>query len=849
MNKVAHTPMMQQYLAIKAEYADLLLFYRMGDFYELFFDDAVLASELIHITLTKRGHSAGEPIPMAGVPVHSVDNYLAKLIKLGHSIAICEQVGEAEPKGPMKREVTRIITPGTITEDELLDAGDESIIMSIILGKSLACAYCDITTGRFHVCEPPSQESLQQEIARLSPKEILLAESSTCPDWLSSHHALQRRPDWDYDLDSATRTLTAQCGTQDLTVFGCEEMASGIQAAGALLQFIKYTQKKALPHINAIEVHHLDNTIHLDQTTRKNLEITENLKGGKTLTLAETLDHTHTAMGSRLLKRWLNQPIRDLTRKKQRLDAIEALIQTPNREDIAKILQPISDIERIIARIALRTAKPRDCMQLKTSLQQLPALLSNPVLNPPTLIQQAYSACHGFDTLTQLLDKAITDNPPMSIRDGGMIKQGYHEELDRLQMLSTHCSEALVELEAKEKESTGITTLKVGYNRVHGYYIEISKGQSNTVPEHYQRRQTLKNAERFITPELKQFEDQVLGAREKALTLEKALYHELLELLAQPLELLKALASALATLDALLSIAEHAKRYDWSKPQHSEHTQITIQQGRHPVLEVALGTNFVPNDTHLNPKQSTLVITGPNMGGKSTYMRQTALICLLAHCGFYVPAEKVVIGPMDQILTRIGASDDIASGRSTFMVEMTESAYILHNATKESLVLMDEVGRGTSTFDGLSLAWACADYLSRIKQSMTLFATHYFELTSLATDKNNIANIHLKANTYNEEIVFHHSIQHGPTNKSYGLFVAKLAGVPEAALQMAKHKLHELEQEKNKHSLSQTELFTKPKSIDQHPVLTMLDSSNINEMTPLSAHQFLNELKLLLQSG
>ncbi len=846
MNKVAHTPMMQQYLAIKAEYPDLLLFYRMGDFYELFFDDAVLASELIHITLTKRGHSAGEPIPMAGVPVHSVDNYLAKLIKLGHSIAICEQVGEADQKGPMKREVTRIITPGTITEDELLDAGHESIIMSVVLGKTSACAYCDLTTGAFHICETDSVEALQQEIAKLAPKEILISESSSSPAWLTSHPALQHRPDWDFEVDSAKRTLSTQCGTQDLSVFGCESMSVALGAAGALLQFIKYTQKKALPHINAIQVHHMDDSIRLDQATRKNLEISKNLKGGKELTLAATLDHTHTAMGARLIKRWLNQPIRDLAEKQARLDAIDALIHTSNHQIIGEILHPMGDVERILSRIALRSAKPRDCVQLKNTLQQLPLLLLEPVDQASPLIHQTYQACHGFDPLAELLDRAIIDNPPMSIRDGGMIKPGYHKELDHLQKLSTNCTDALLALEAKERETSGISTLKVGYNRVHGYYIEISKAQSQEVPQHYQRRQTLKNAERFITPELKQYEDQVLGAKEKALALEKVLYHELIESLATHIGPLKTLAQGIAVLDTLLSVAKHAKDYHWTKPQHSEQTQITIQQGRHPVLEVVLGSDFVANDTQLNPKQSTLIITGPNMGGKSTLMRQTALICLLAHCGFYVPAQKVVIGPMDQILTRIGASDDIAGGRSTFMVEMTESAYILHNATKESLVLMDEVGRGTSTFDGLSLAWSCADYLSRVKQSMTLFATHYFELTSLATDRNNIANVHLKANTHGEEIIFHHTLQHGPTNKSYGLFVAKLAGIPEAALQMAKIKLKELE-EQNNHS-PQTELFSKPAEEKKHPVLAMLDSSDINEMTPLAAHQFLNELKLLLNT-
>ena len=843
MSTVAHTPMMQQYLAIKAEYSDLLLFYRMGDFYELFFDDAILASELIHITLTKRGHSAGEPIPMAGVPVHSVDNYLAKLIKLGHSIAICEQVGEAEQKGPMKREVTRIITPGTITEEALLDAGSENIIVSLSLGKTQGLAYCDLTTGALGVLEVETQEMLQQEMAKLAPKEILFPESATLPPWLSQAPSLQRRPDWDFDADSASRTLAAQCQTQDLSVFGCETMTKAISAAGALLQFIKYTQKKALPHINAIQVHRITDSVLMDKATRRNLEITENLKGGRELTLASTLDHTHTPMGSRLLKRWLHEPIQDIQSKQDRLDAIGAMLQSDST-CLQEALAPIGDIERIISRIALRSAKPRDCVHLKTSLAQLPQLIQHASPHSPDILKQAFQACHGFESMASFLDQAIVENPPMSIRDGGMIRSGYHNELDELKNLSTNCSDALIEMEAQERESTGISTLKVGYNRVHGYYIEISKAQSDQAPEHYQRRQTLKNAERFITPLLKTYEDKVLGAKEKALALEKALYQEIIEQLAQQIEPLKVMANAVATIDTFLSIAEHAKRFQWSAPQLSEQSQITIQSGRHPVLEAHLGSDFVPNDTQLNPKHSTLIITGPNMGGKSTYMRQTALICLLAHCGFYVPADRAIIGPIDQILTRIGANDDIASGRSTFMVEMTEAAYILHNATLNSLVLMDEIGRGTSTFDGLSLAWATASYLSQVKRSMTLFATHYFELTSLASNIKNVENIHLKANTYGEEIVFHHRIQNGPTNKSYGLFVAKLAGLPETTLQMAKQKLAQLENDSAE--TAQSNLFATETRQQQHPIVSMIQETNINELTPLSAMQFLNELKLLL---
>lgn len=857
MTTATHTPMMQQYLAIKAEHPDVYLFYRMGDFYELFFEDATIVARLLNLTLTARGKSADKPIPMAGVPVHAVDGYLAKLVKLGKSVAICEQVGTPDQaKGPMKREVTRIVTPGTLSEETLLDDRSDNILACLNLSPPLGLAYCDISSGDFHVMAIANEQVLQHEIARLNPKEILISEEATLPVWLSNHAHVRQRPPWDYNLDSAKRALIQQCQTRDLEPFGCAHLPQAIQAAGALLQYIKYTQKSALPHITNIKTLATDDAIQMDAVTRANLELTHNLKGGRDHTLVSILDQTQTPMGSRLLQRWLHRPLKDHGSKIERQTAITACLA--HYDSMNRCLKGIGDLERILARIALKTAKPRDLVHLKEGLLKLPDLWQScQDVNAP-LIQQCRQNLTSFTPLAQCLSRALVDNPPMTIRDGGVLAPGYNHTLDETRRLSEHSSQFLIDLEQKEREQTGIATLKVGYNRVHGYFIEISKGQSAKAPDHYIRRQTLKNAERFITPDLKTFEEKVLAAKSQSLQLEKQLYEQLLDQLIDQLTGLDAMAKALAQIDCLSNLAERADSLHWCQPTLSEQTQINIIGGRHPVVESLLDDPFVPNDTTLTPKQSLLLITGPNMGGKSTYMRQTALITLLAHIGSYVPAQSATIGPIDRLFTRIGASDEIASGRSTFMVEMTETANILHHATDQSLVLMDEIGRGTSTFDGLSLAWACATYLAQKIKAFTLFATHYFELTCLESQHENIHNVHLSASEHGEDIVFLHSVQTGPASQSYGIQVAKLAGLPHSVIQEARHKLHHLEEQtlfnSNQVKPGQPSPCLKPHQDDLfkapipdvppiHPVIEQLNTLKIDQLSPLEALNILAQLK------
>jgi DNA mismatch repair protein MutS len=795
-----HTPMMQQYLKVKAQHPHQLLLYRMGDFYELFYDDAKKAAQLLDITLTKRGQSAGEPIPMAGVPYHSVESYLAKLIKCGESVAICEQVGDpATSKGPVERRVMRVLTPGTVSDEALLEERHDNLLLAIHQDKEkIGLATLDISSGRFHISQVDNTENLQSEIARINPAEILISESFPQNNFFYNRTGVRRRPAWEFELSTATRLLNQQFQTHDLSGFGCNDMPLALCAAGCLLNYAKETQRTALPHIHTLHVEKREDTVVLDSATRANLEITTNLKGGSENTLASVFDKTSTAMGSRLLRRWLNRPLRDQITLKHRQKAISDLIGHRFYSHLQDLLKNIGDLERILARVALKSARPRDLVQLRAALIILPELqkqLSSSNHAAENLLGTLQKQIHSFPELCLLLQRAIAQNPPVVIRDGGVIAQGYHAELDELRLLSENAGQYLVDLETRERQRTGINTLKVGFNRVHGYYIEISRGQASQAPTDYVRRQTLTNAERFITPELKQYEDKALSAKSKSLALEKQLYEALLEILLTDLIPLQKTAAALSELDVLCCFAERAQTLNLICPELSEAPGIQIEAGRHPVIEQVLDTPFVSNDTRLNSQRRMLIITGPNMGGKSTYMRQTALITLLALTGSFVPAKRAVIGMIDRIFTRIGAADDLASGRSTFMVEMTETANILHNATEQSLVLMDEIGRGTSTFDGLALAFACAEYLAQHLKAFTLFATHYFELTALPETLHHTANIHLDAVEHDDSIVFLYAVNEGAANKSYGLQVAQLAGVPRSVIQRAKEKLTELEKD------------------------------------------------------
>lgn len=847
MSDINHTPMISQYLRIKAEYPSMLLFYRMGDFYELFFEDAHRAAKLLNITLTHRGQSGGKPIPMAGVPFHAAENYLAKLVKQGESVAICEQIGDpAESKGPVERKVVRIITPGTVSDEALLDETQDNLLAAIHFDKTgFGIATLDITSGRFRVCETKTAEGVRSELERLKPAELLYSETFDALDLIEHLKGKKSQPAWYFETETARRLLTQQFNTRDLAGFGCEDMPIAITAAGCLLQYAIDTQRAALPHIQSLQAERADEAILLDASTRRNLEITENFQGSIENSLAAVLDHTATPMGGRLLRRWLNRPIRDLKSLQQRQFAIENLIETHQHDDLHTLLKGIGDIERILARVALKSARPRDLVQLRYAFGLLPEIQHQLTPCESPLLQSLAQKINTFPQLHELLLKAIIENPPVVIRDGGVLARGYDAELDELLSLSENASDFLVRLEQQEKARTNIATLKVGYNRIHGYYIEISKGQAKDAPADYIRRQTLKNAERYITPELKEFEDKVLSAKAKALAREKALYEELLEKLLQYLLPLQHSAESLATLDLLTNFAERAETLHFTKPMLRCEPGIEISAGRHPVVEQVLNEAFIPNDTLLNEEQRMLIITGPNMGGKSTYMRQTALIVLLAYTGSFVPAEKASIGPIDRIFTRIGASDDLASGRSTFMVEMTETANILHNATENSLVLLDEIGRGTSTFDGLSLAWAVAKQLAEKTKAFTLFATHYFELTTLPETTPYTKNIHLDAVEHDDKIVFLHTVQEGPANQSYGLQVAQLAGVPRSVIQQAKQKLRHLETTSAYHqtktdAVQQQDLFAQDKP---DPLRDALEACDIDNITPKAALELLYQLK------
>lgn len=845
-----HTPMMQQYLRIKADHPDTLLFYRMGDFYELFYDDAKKASQLLDITLTSRGQSAGLPIAMAGIPYHAAEGYLARLLRHGESVAICEQIGDpATSKGPVERKVVRIVTPGTVTDEALLEDRKDSLLVAVCnFDNKYGIASLDVTSGRFVLQQVDTEDQLLSEIGRLNPAELLFSEGWTLPVSLKQRGGLCRRPPWHFEPESARLLVLKQFNALDLKGYGCDGLAAAIAAAGALLQYIKDTQQGALPHIQGISTESSSDSIVMDAASRRNLELDFHPTGQPEFTLLGVLDKTATAMGSRCLRRWLNRPLRDHQVLRNRYACIASLLDGSLYKTVQATLRQVGDIERISSRIALKSARPRDLLVLRNTLAVLPGLQGvftssdNPHL---TLLLQHIGE---HPALLSLLQQAIVENPPVLIRDGGVIAAGYNQELDELRNLSKNADQYLLDMESRERLATGINSLKVNYNRVHGYYIEISHLHVEKIPAHYTRKQTLKGAERYITEELKAFEDKVLSAREKSLAFEKALYEELLTKTAEELRSLQQCAAALAELDVLTNFAERSYTLNLTQPTLTGKPGIYIEGGRHLVVEQVSDTPFVANDLALSNNRRMLVITGPNMGGKSTYMRQTALIVLIAHIGCYVPAKNLTCGTIDKIFTRIGASDDLASGRSTFMVEMSETANILHNATTDSLILMDEIGRGTSTFDGLSLAWACAGYLAKETKAFTLFATHYFELTTLADEQKTIANVHLDAMEHGDKIIFLHAVKDGPANQSYGLQVASLAGVPRSVIDKAKTKLRYLEdkayiEQQAESGTNQLDLFANQ---DSHPAITLLEDINPDDLSPKQALELVYRLKGLV---
>ncbi|MFJ7566674.1 DNA mismatch repair protein MutS [Herminiimonas sp. NPDC097707] len=820
-----HTPMMQQYLRIKAEHPETLLFYRMGDFYEVFFEDAEKASRLLGITLTQRGSSNGNPIKMAGVPFHAVDQYLSKLVKLGESIALCEQIGDpATSKGPVERKVLRVITPGTLSDSDLLPEKSEQPLLALYSTTqrktiTIGLAWLSMASGALKLMEfttdiQNAATRLKHELERIAPAEVLLPGSIDGPD---SDYALAKNttvPDWHFDIAHGSKALHEQLKVSTLTGFGAEHLSAAIGAAGALLRYAQATQGKGLQHVRALTVETENEFIGLDAATRRNLELTETIRGqdNNSATLFSLLDHCRTAMGSRLLRHWLHHARRDQAVARARHAAINALMRTDACTGLASTLASVPDVERIATRIALQSARPRDLAGMRGGLQQLPSLrayvsMCNQDADAP-LLKTIHDALATPSECLDLVERAIALEPAAMVRDGGVIARGFDAELDELRGLSENAGQFLVDLETRERTRTGINNLRVEYNKVHGFYIEVTHGQTDKVPDDYRRRQTLKNAERYITPELKAFEDKALSAQERALAREKYLYDQVLQQMAQHIGTLQNIAHALAQLDTLVALAEHALRHNWCAPQLIAEPTIAIEQGRHPVVENHI-ERFIANDCLLNNESRLLLITGPNMGGKSTYMRQVALITLLAYVGSFVPATSATIGPIDRIFTRIGAADDLAGGRSTFMVEMTESAAILNGATENSLVLMDEVGRGTSTFDGLALAWAIARHLIDSTRSFTLFATHYFELTQLPEVHPSAANVHLSAVEHKDSIVFLHAVQAGPASQSYGLQVAQLAGVPQAVIRAARKHLATLEAN-SMQATPQFDLFADP---------------------------------------
>jgi DNA mismatch repair protein MutS len=834
VNDAAHTPMMQQYLRIKGEYPDVLVFYRMGDFYELFYDDAEKGARLLDLTLTARGASAGAPVKMAGVPVHSVEQYLAKLVKLGESVAICEQIGDpATSKGPVDRKVTRIVTPGTLTDSELLDDKADNILLSLHRDKStVGLAWLSLASGALRVAEVAPQ-ALENELRRIGPAEVLCA-------FDLKGFFVTKMPEWHFDVESGKKKLLKQLGAASLAGYGCEDMTLAIGACGALLEYAAKTQGQALAHVTAVSAERAGEYVRLDAATRRNLELTETLRGEPAPTLFSLLDECATGMGSRLLRHWLHHPLRDRAALAARHDAVSTGFS------VHKVLRRFSDVERISARLALKSVRPRELAGLRDSLKLLPELRSA-LPDTAKLLKELIADLATPAEALALLEKSIHPEPSARLVDGGVIADGYNADLDELRRLQTDAGSFLLSLERREKERTGIPNLRVAYNHVHGYYIEVTSSHVGKVPEDYRRRQTLKNAERYITPELKQFEDKALSARDRALALEKSLYEEVLEALQPHLPRLQRIARALAQADVLSTFASVAARRNYAKPQFTDELCIEIEAGRHPVVEAQI-ESFIANDTRLSPTRRFLLITGPNMGGKSTYMRQVALIVLLAHIGAFVPARAARIGPVDQIFTRIGAADDLAGGRSTFMVEMTESAAILHNATEKTLVLMDEVGRGTSTFDGLALAWAIAKHLVEKNKALSLFATHYFEMTRLALEHKDVANIHLDAVEHKDTVVFLHAVEEGPASRSYGLQVAGLAGVPRPVIRQAKKYLQLLEDSSLARG-NQEDLFVRKHEEEPEaaldPLREALQKVNPDELTPREALELLYRLKRL----
>ena len=841
-----HSPVMQQYLRIKAQHPESLLFYRMGDFYEMFFEDATRAATLLDIVLTSRGQSNGEAIPMAGVPVHAADSYIARLARMGESIAICEQIGRPTPSGgPVKREVVRLVTPGTLTDEALLDSDSDNLIAALFQKDGgYGLAWMELSSGNFSIAECSGIEELQGELQRLRPAELLVGEGARLPEALPDAPAIHERRGWQFSASSARRGLQDQFRVHTLDGFGVEGMDRALAAAGCLLDYVKDTQRGALPHVRALSVERPSEALLMDAATRRNLELDRSLSGRHEHTLAGILDRCATPMGSRMLRRWIHRPLRAQETLRRRYQAIDALREA--KDGWRASIREVGDLERVLARLAIRTARPRDLERLRAALKAAPALRKRLAALDAPLLQDLAARMNMPPEGLSLLEKSIAEQPAPRIRDGHVIAAGYSSELDELREVSSNADAALQDLEKQERERSGIANLRLGYNRVHGYYIELRRSQSEQAPEHYIRRQTLKHSERYITPELKRFEHRVLSARERALELETRLYEELLEEFSKWLAPWQDLAAALAESDVIVNLATRSMELGYTRPELTEHPGIRIQAGRHAVVERALDSEFIPNDLQLDDETRMLIVTGPNMGGKSTFMRQVALIVILAHIGSFVPAAKAVIGPLDRVFTRIGAGDDLAGGRSTFMVEMTETASILHNATDSSLVLMDEVGRGTSTYDGLSLAWAAASYIAERLGCFTLFATHYFELTALPETVPGCANVHLDAVEHAGTLVFLYSVREGPADRSYGLQVAALAGVPRQIIAAARNTLRELEQRSGRLIERQGAQAQLPLRLGEPgPAEQLLAAVDPDQLSPREALELIFELKRL----
>ena len=872
----SHTPMMQQYLKVKMQHPHSLMFYRMGDFYELFFDDAKKAAKLLGITLTHRGKANGDPIPMAGVPYHAAEGYLARLVKKGETVVIVEQIGEGESvgskKAPMERAVARIITPGTLTDDALLTATQSSNLVALCFQQNqIGIALLDLSAGIFKVQQQEFKaEQLAIELARLMPSELLIDEDIIDPNIIESikkqiECPVTKRPNVDFNLNNAQKTLCGQFAVATLSGFGIDHLPLAKAAAASLIHYAKETQKTALPHIRSIKLEQSSDFIALDPVTRRNLEIIDPLFEHGT-SLFNLINDCQTAMGGRLLARTLMQPIRDTEILDTRLDATDAFLKGYHEAPIRLVLKEISDIERVLSRVALGSARPRDLVQLRQACAQIPFLRHaiQPILNTKQskLITQLNDELGNFNGLHLRLMSAIVENPPVLLRDGNVIAEGFDDELDELRKIRDHAGQFLIDLEIKEREATGINTLKIGYNRVSGYYIELTRAQAEQAPDHYIRRQTLKNAERYITPELKSFEDKVLSSESRALAREKLLFEMLLDELKADIANLQMMSAAISHIDMLCNFAHQARLNNWNRPEYSPEIGIKISAGRHPVVESLNKAPYTPNDTLLDFNHRMAIITGPNMGGKSTFMRQTALISLLGYCGSFVPAKAAKLGPIDRIFTRIGSADDLSTGKSTFMVEMTETSQILHHATNQSLVLMDEVGRGTSTYDGLSLAWACVLDLTKRIKCLCLFATHYFELTELAKETA-IDNYHVTAKELNGNLILLHKVQQGPASQSHGLQVAKLAGIPTSVIKEAQKRLKILEKQQlqQQQSIVQNDLFTETNVFEAEPeiihtivevekpsaVVTALSEIDVDDLTPREALAKLYALKEILK--